>query len=290
MPVINPAFAGFTLSTDANSMFTTFPPVWVPFGKLVIPASASTLLFQKVGSLTTEKPLLWIDVPENRKIAVLLADGFWQWRLQEYSKEEEGTEAFDEVVGKLIQYLSTTDDKSKFRSYPTEQQFSVTEAVVFESQVYNDIYEPVYGNTITLELTNESGKKSAYNYVTSPGNARYQIGGLQEGIYRYTSSTVLNGKTETVRGQFLITAEEIELQNLTADFELLRKLSASTGGMFYKASEIEKIQTDLQQKEARSVIHSEETYDTLLNLKWIFFVLLLLASVEWFLRKYFGGY
>jgi hypothetical protein len=233
---------------------------------------------------------LWIDVPENRKIAVLLADGFWQWRLQEYSKDEEGTESFDEEFGKLIQYLSTTDDKSKFRSYPTEQQFSVTEAVVFESQVYNDIYEPVYGNTITLELTNESGKKSAYNYVTSPGNARYQIGGLQEGIYRYTSSTVLNGKTETVRGQFLITAEEIELQNLTADFELLRKLSASTGGMFYKASEIEKIQTDLQQKEARSVIHSEETYDTLLNLKWIFFVLLLLASVEWFLRKYFGGY
>ena len=289
MPVINPAFSNFTISTESNSMFSGFPPVWVPFGKMIIPGSAIPLLFQKVGSLATEKPLLWVDLQDSRKVAVMLGDGFWQWRLHEFSKAE-NTETFDDVVGKLIQFLSTTDDKSKFRSYPVKQQFSETEAVILESQVYNDIYEPIFGNTIDLELTDEAGKKFRYNYVTNLGNARYQIGGLKEGVYRYSSSTLINGKKEEVRGQFLVSAQDTELQNLTADFDVLRKLSASTGGLFYFASDIDQLKVELLKKEARSIIHSEETYDPLLNLKWVFFILLSMISTEWLLRKYFGSY
>lgn len=289
MPVINPTFSSFLISADANTIFAGFPPVWVPFAKLQVPASAGILLYQRVGSLTTEKPLLWIDAPDSRKIAILLADGLWQWRLEEYSKTE-ATIAFDEVFGKLIQYLSTTDDKSKFKSYPVKQQFYDTEPIVLESQVYNDIYEPVYGNAINLDVSDEAGKKYQYNYVTSPGNVRYEIGGLKEGVYRYKSSTMINGKKEEVRGQFLVTAQQAELQNLTADFDLLRKLSTTTGGKFYKTSQLEKLKADLTKKEASGTIHSEEKFDSLLNLKWVFFLLLALASIEWFLRKYFGGY
>lgn len=289
MPVVNPSFPYFLLSPEANSVFSGFPPVWVPFGRMLVPASSVTLLSQRVGNISTDKSLLWIDVPDNHKIAVMLGEGFWQWRLEEYSKNE-STEAFDEVFGKLIQYLSTTDDKSRFKSYPVEQQFSDTEAVVFESQVYNDIYEPVFGNRIDLEITDDAGKKYKYNYVISPGNARYQVGGLKEGIYKYISSTTLSGKEEKVRGQFLVTAQQAELQNLTADFDLLRKLSASTGGKFYKTSETDKLKADLSKKEATSVIHSEEKFDNLLNLKWVFFLLLVLVSGEWFLRKFYGGY
>lgn len=289
MPVVNPTFPYFLLSPEANSVFSGFPPVWVPFGRMQVPASAVTLLSQRVGSIATDKSLLWLDIPDNHKIGIMLGEGFWQWRLEEYSKNE-NTEAFDEVFGKLIQYLSTTDDKSRFKSYPLEQQFSDTEAVVFESQVYNEIYEPVYGNRIDIEITDDAGKKYKYNYVVSPGNARYQVGGLKEGIYKYTSSTRINGKDEKVRGQFLVTAQQAELQNLTADFEMLRKLSRATGGKFYKASQTEQLKADLTRKEASSVIHSEEKFDNLLNLKWVFFLLLALVSAEWFLRKFYGGY
>lgn len=289
MPVVNPSFPYFLLSPEANSVFSGFPPVWVPFGRMQVPPSAVTLLSQRVGSMSTEKPLLWMDVPDSHKIAIMLGEGFWQWRLEEYSKNE-NTEAFDEVFGKLLQYLSTTDDKSRFKSYPVEQQFSDTETVVFESQVYNEIYEPVFGNRVGIEISDDAGKMYKYNYVLSPGNARYQVGGLKEGIYKYTSSTTINSKEEKVRGQFLVTAQQAELQNLTADFDLLRKLSNSTDGKFYHASETDKLQAELSKKEVISIIHSEEKFDNLLNLKWVFFLLLALVSTEWFLRKFYGGY
>jgi hypothetical protein len=48
--------------------------------------------------------------------------------------------------------------------------------------------------------------------------------------------------------------------------------------------------TDLQQVKAASLIHTEETFNQLINLKWVFFLLLALISVEWFMRKYLGGY
>ncbi len=289
VPGTNPAFSQFVISSETNSIINNYPPVSVPFGKLKIPGSITPLLYQRVGSLTTEKPLLFLDIQDNRKICVMMGEGLWRWKLNEFDRYENSA-AFDEVFGKLIQYLSTTDDKRKFRSYPVKQEFSDSEAVVFESQVYNDIFEPVYGNTIEIELTDEAGAKKEYSYLTSPGNARYQIGGLAEGVYRYRSRTVLNQKTEEVRGEFAVVQSQAELQNLTADFELLRRLSASTGAKFYPSARFDDLKADLQKTEAKSTIHSEESYDALINLKWIFWVLLAMISVEWFARKYFGSY
>jgi hypothetical protein len=287
--IVNPGFSNFILSEETRSMFSEFPPVFVHFGKHQVAPTASSLLFQRVGSVPTEKPLLAVDTKENRKIAMMLGEGLWRWKLSEYEKTE-STIAFNELFGKLIQYLTTTEDKRRFRSYPLKQEFADNEAVIFESQVYNDIFEPVYGNSIEIFITDEAGKRSDFNYVTSPGNIRYQIGGLKEGVYHYRSRTVLNGKTEEVKGQFAVVEQQAERQNVTADFALLRKLSASTGGKFYSSATLPLLEKEFQNAEAKSIIHTEESYDSLINLKWVFWTLVLLVSAEWFLRKYFGSY
>jgi hypothetical protein len=286
---VNPALTHFSISAEASSTFSNFPPVSVHFGKMQIPAGVSNVLFQRVGSVTTDKPLLLISANDTKKIGLILGEGLWRWRLNEFDRTE-NTVYFDEVFGKLIQFLSTTEDKRKFRSYPVRQEFSDTEPVVFESQVYNDIFEPVYGNTVEIDITNEAGQRASYSYVISPGNTRYQVGGLKEGVYRYRSRTLLNGQTQEVRGEFAVVERQAELQNLTADFDLLRRLSDNTGGDFYTVSQVDNLIADLRRTEAKSVIHSEETYDSLINLKWVFWIMLVIVTVEWGLRKFYGSY
>lgn len=288
-PVVNPALTQFSISSEAASAFAGFPPASVHFGKMQMRTGAVTVLFQRVGSVTTDKPLLMLATDDNKKIGMMLGEGLWRWRLNEFDRTE-NTIYFDEVFGKLVQYLSTTEDKRRFRSYPVRQEFADTEPVVFESQVYNDIFEPVYGNTVEIDVTHEDGQRTNYNYVISPGNTRYQIGGLKEGVYRYRASTNLNGKAESVRGEFAVVERQAELQNLTADFDLLRKLSDNTGGNFYTASNLSQLRADLQRTEATSIIHTEETYDSIINLKWVFWLLLLLVTAEWALRKFYGSY
>ncbi len=288
-PVVNSSFGDFGFSENSNGIFSRYPPVQVPFGKFVFPAKARVLLYQRIGSVITDRPLLLSWEDGDRKIATMIGEGLWRWRLNEFA-DNGNTEIFDELFSKLIQYLSTQEDKRKFRSFPLQNEFSDSEAVVIESQVYNDLFELIYGNTIQLQLRDEQGKVTNYNYSTSPGGSRYRIGGLKQGVYRFKATTVLNDKTEEVNGQFLVKAQNIEAQNLTADFNLLRKLSNETGGKFYKTDQISLLASDLEKTKTASLIHSEETFNQLINLKWVFFLLLGLIAAEWFLRKYLGSY
>ncbi|HZY78299.1 MAG TPA: hypothetical protein VFE50_02165 [Cyclobacteriaceae bacterium] len=289
IPNFNIQFRDFAFSDNIAGRFSRYPPVTVPFGKFTYPADAAVLLYQRIGSVSTNRPLLlsWSG-PDNR-IAVLLGEGIWKWRLNEYA-ETERSEAFDEVFSKLIQYLSTADDKRRFRSFPTQNEFSDSEPVTFESQLYNDLFEPIYGNTVQIELRDEAGKVTQYSYTTSPSGTRYRIGGLKEGIYRFTASTQLASGKEQVSGEFLVTAQNIESQNLTADFGLMRKLASESGGKFYTEANTANLNNDLTSLQAKTLIHSEDSFHPMINLKAVFFLLLFLLSLEWFTRKFFGSY
>lgn len=288
-PVTNKEFRDFTFSEDTESTFVRYPPSQVPFGKFSFPAKSNILLTQRVGSVVTDRPLLFSWEEGSRKIGALVSEGVWRWRLSEYA-DNGNTNAFDELFSKLIQYLSTLDDKKRFKCFPLQNEFTDYESVVIESQVYNELYELIYGNTIELELRTEKGEVTTYNYTTSPGSSRYRIGGLKEGIYRFKASTEIGNIKEVVSGQFLVKAQNAEAQNLTADFQLLRKLADESGGKFYQSDNMENLLRDAKTRKMSSLIHTDESFNPLINLKWVFFLALALISIEWFVRKYSGGY
>lgn len=288
-PVPNPAFQELSFTEQVNTQVPRYPPISVPFGKPAFPATARMVLFQKIGSVNTDRPLLFVEEQEQRKSGVLLGDGVWKWRLSEFH-ETGKTAAFDELFSKLIQFLSTRDDRRKFRCFPIQQEFSSDGPAILESQVYNDLFEPVYGNTIDIEVRSESGEVTRHQYVTGPGNQQYRLGGLAEGIYRFKASTVLKGKQESVFGEFMVTEQNRELLNLTADFNLLRAVSSNTGGKFYTLPQSGTLQRDVLAAEMKSVIHSEESFEPMINMKTLFFLLLTLIAFEWGMRKFLGAY
>lgn len=288
-PVINPGFSDFSFQENADRIFSRYPPVQVPFGKVSVPANAKVLLRQRIGSVATDRPLLLTWEDNNKKMAAFIGEGLWRWRLDEYASTEK-SEIFDDSFSKLIQYLSTLEDKRKFRFFPVQNEFTDAAPAVFEAQIYNDLFEKMYGNKIDLIIKNEKGEQSQYNFTLVQGGERYRVGGLKEGAYRFTASTEIGGRKETVSGSFLVTAQNIEAQNLVANTDLLKKLASTTGGKYFTMNQIDLLQKDFQKTEARSIIHSEESFNPLIHLKWVFLLLLLLITGEWFARKYLGSY
>jgi hypothetical protein len=289
-PSLNAAFQDLGFSQDLGAIVARYPPVSVPFGKFTFPAGIKPILFQQIGNLVTERPLLFTWDREGHKLGVLIGDGIWKWRLSEY-QETGKTAGFDEWMAKLLQYLSTRDDRRRFRAFPVQQEFSSDGPAIIESQVYNELFEPVYGNTVDIELSPETGPASQYRYITGPGSgSRYRMGGLREGVYRFVASTEVGDKKETARGEFLVVEQSQESRNLTADFGLLRKLSEGTEGKFYRADEWGALVQEVSSRQAVSTMHSEESFNPLINIKAVFFILLLLVSAEWFLRKFAGSY
>ena len=180
--------------------------------------------------------------------------------------------------------------KRKFKVYPINNEIYDTESVVFETEIYNNIYERVYDQEIDLTITGENNAQQKYSYNISPNNSRYIVTGLEQGIYKYSASTNIDGKKETSAGEFTVKALQIEDLNLTANHQLLRALSIQNGGKFYYPEELNELSEELTNQKVQGIIRSSEAYLPIINLPWVFFLLIALASIEWFTRKYNGGY
>lgn len=289
-PAFNPAFSLFKVEANQSaSLIAQLPPVAVPFGDYRVVPGSEVILFQKIGNLVTNKPLLVVSTQKNQKSGVMVGDALWQWRLEEYALTEK-QEVIDELVLKLIQFLSSKEDKRKLRVYPVNEEFYDFEKVVFEAEVYNDIYEKIYDQKINLAITGEDNKVRSYSFTTSQSNSRFNITGLPQGVYRYKASATVLGKAQTSEGEFTVKEMQLEALNTTADHTLLRQLAQQSSGRFFLPQQVDQLQSILTSNKPPDIIQTNEELLEIINLKWIFFLLLFLATVEWGLRKYSGGY
>lgn len=285
----NSNFGLFNISEAAKSVLSELPPVTVPFGEYTLKGESDILLFQRIGRITTEKPALIIHKNPSNKEAVLVGEGLWKWRLNAYLIEG-NFDGIDNLFNKVVQYLSTKEDRRKFKVYPIRTDNWDNEPVIFENEIYNDIYEKVYDQKIDLSVTDEAGENYEYSYVISNANSQFRISGLMPGVYSYNAKTNLNGDVLSSEGMFSISQQVVEITNLTADFGMLRELSRRSSGKFFLLSETNDLVEEINNSDFKSLIYSSENYIAIINLKWIFFLILLLVSLEWGLRKYFGSY
>lgn len=287
-PSLNPNFELFEVSENYLGRMFDFPPIVAPYGQYSYKQPVDILLYQRIGSVRTERPLLAIYNDDEIKSAIFFGDGLWKWKLQE-SASHETPNLFQEVIGKLIQYLSTTDDKRNFRVNTTSTEYFDNQSVTFETDVYNELFEKVYDYPIDLTLTDANGGTQEFNYVNS-SSTKFSVSDLAPGIYRYSATTTIAGATETAAGTFSVKKLELEDVNVTANHQLLRSLSRNSAGQFFSESQSDDLIQSITNLNAQAVARSDEKLQLLLNNPWILLLLIALVSGEWFIRKYNGSY
>ncbi|WP_234733051.1 vWA domain-containing protein [Tellurirhabdus bombi] len=279
------------LNLDANKLglLERMPPVSVPFGDYQLKPASQVVVWQQVGSVKTSKPLLALNLTGPRKAAILAGEGLWEWRLEEFAQTDK-QEIIDELLQKVMQLISVKEDRRKLRVYPSRNEFLTGEKVALETEMYNDIYERLYDRPVRLEITSEKAITRTFTYTPTEANSRFEVSNLPDGVYKFRATASLNGKTETANGEFIVRELQLEALNTTADHLLLRQLSQQTGGKFYNTATLASLATDLQNRKPTGRLTSSEQLNELINLRWLFFLILALAGIEWGLRKYFGGY
>ncbi len=89
----------------------------------------------------------------------------------------------------------------------------------------------------------------------------------------------------------MVTSVNIENLVTRANHSMLYRLSSETGGSFYTAEETGTLTEEIKKSRTlKPVSYFQEMITELINLRWLFPVILLFLSVEWFLRKYWGIY
>jgi len=283
----NTDFSKFSLNEGIDRLMEC-PPLTVPFGNYQLTGPFEVLFYQKVGSVATSKPLLAVFDDGQEKMAVLMGTGIWKWQLQEAAQFGD-QRLFDEWVSKLVQYLAVDQDKKQFRVDPVHEVFAEGEEISFDVEIYNEIYE--FATGIPYNISIEGGEKEEkFEFVFSPENRTAKIPALSPADYTFTATTQVGGKQLVDQGKLVVAASELEMRSLQADHELLRQLSAETGGRYFHFNQMDNLENYLIEADYSGTIRSQTSRTPMINIWWVLGLVALLLITEWTLRKYWGGY
>jgi hypothetical protein len=288
-PVLVKDFPLFSLSEQVTDFIPQLPIVSVPFAQFTTTTGVTTLMKQKIGNLTTDFPLWVFSEQQGRKISVFAGEGIWKWKMTDYAAH--GThEIFDELIGKTIQYLSLQEERSFLRvTSPTSKPEN--EEIQFSAEVYNQSYELIQTPDVFLKITDEKGTE--YKYTFSKTGRAYQLnaGMNSPGEYEWEATTKVGNETYTKKGKFVVTQLMAERSVTTANHRVLFNLAESHNGQLVYPDGIQSLAGIIQAREdIKPVVYNPKKLIELVQMWWIFAILLGLLTLEWFIRKRQGAY
>ncbi len=285
-------FTAFDLADETTRRIEALPPLTAPFGNYKLSGTGQILFSAQIGTVNSGQPLVAVCQQQEVRYSFVAGEGLWRWRLADY-RQNGNSQVFDEMLNKLTTYTALRLNKERFR-VTTKKVWDQSDEVILEAELYNENYEPVNHPEVRLELQRtalqEEGASSAtatYQFNKEGTGYIVNVGKLEPGEYRYRAAVDYNGRREQVQGMLLVQEVNLEDVNLVADHTLMNSLAVLTGGVMLAPSQLDTLPLLLEEREdITPVIYTHRRYSELIQLPWLFALLVLLVAVEWAWRKY----
>lgn len=276
----------FMMFQQNNIGFDNFPPLKDFFGELIIEREHQVLLFQNINGIQTSNPLLATFNTDNHKFATLFGEGIWKWRSASFLNNN-SFEDFDAFIGNLVAYLASTKKRNRLE-VSTESLFPANSTINISAFYADSNYK--FDPRASLEITiKNTDTNEIIKFPFSLVNNAYQvtIENLNSGKYEYQVAVL--GQNIFKKGRFVVTDYQIEEQFSRANVEKLTKLASNSGGKVFFVKQSEDLIDELLENESYYTVQkSSKKQQSLLDWKWILFLMITFLSVEWFIRKYIG--
>ncbi len=288
-PTVNPAYATFKLSDNFKELLPKFPPLQVNFADYELDDGLTPLFYQKLKNIETGKPLMATGKIEGRKIGFVFGEGLWRWRLFDYYQNQ-SHDRFYELINQLTQYLALRENEDNF-IIEYEPIYAENNDVILNAEVYDDAFERVTSGEVNIVMQNSANEEFDFTFDKQGESYYLNAGHLPVGDYTFQAEVVLGNETYNENGSFTIVPVNLERLVTRANHNTLYQLASLSGGKFYLPGQTNQLIEELKTgSKPKTTSYYQEMINELLNLRWLFFVFLLLLSVEWFLRKYWGVY
>lgn len=281
--IVNTNYTEFIIP---NLDFESFPPLSSKFGTINFSNPYQTLLYKKVGNITTEDPLLATIENNNKREGILLGEDIWKWRAQSFINKKAFSD-FDDFIGKIVQYLATKKRKERL-SLDYESFYSGSTNVLIKAQYFNKNYEFDNREVLTISVKDMNNNETkTFPMVLKNNNYEVDLSSLSASDYSFT----VKGETSNISksGNFKILEYNIEQQFLNANVTKLQALAINSQGASYFGGSTTKLIEDLI-ADSRFATIEKSTKNTvpLIDWKYLLALIAFCLSAEWFLRKYKG--
>ena len=289
LPLINPGFSLFLYTELQKNLIESVPPLVSPFASYNVSNSVNIFAKQVIGPTPTDMPLILFNESNEKRIGVVAGEGIWKWRMFDYIQN--GTHAnFDDLLGKMFQYLTAQTDRGKFR-VDWNNFYAENENIEFGAMLMNDSYEPITDPEVTLQITDS--QKQKFNYTFSAGENRYslRVGNFVPGVYSFEAKASVAGEELIKRGSFVVTDVKLEDVNLVANHRLLNIIASESGGNSYSPGNFSEIVDVIKKSESvKPIVYTRRNYTDLIDYFPLMILISVLLGTEWFLRKFWGSY
>ncbi|MCE3229123.1 MAG: hypothetical protein K0S32_3674 [Bacteroidetes bacterium] len=285
---INNSFGLFNISDELKKFVKDLPAVKTFFGNYSVNNGTHILINQKIGVVETENPVLLFTESNGLKNSVFIGDGLWRWKMRDFA-EHKNSNLFNELISKCVQYLSVKSDKSFFR-ITSPKIVNENEVIELGAEVYNKTYELITEPDVTLMLTNTEKKQFNYTFSKTSNAYKLNLGFLPAGEYVYEAKVKTANELFVKKGSILVKEVIAERLNTVANHQMLYQLSYRTGGKLFYASELKKLADEISKNQLiKPITYSSNSTTSLIDLKWLFYLILALLSLEWFFRKRYSS-
>lgn len=282
-PVLNHNYTSFIVE-DLD--FAAFPPIESEFGQSDFSTAYETLLFKSVNGFITDEPLLATFEDGSRRGAVLFGEGIWRWRSQTYL-ETKSFGAFDNFVGKLVQYLGSNERKTRL-TVMHESFYNGTEDVKISAQYFNKNYEFDPSGTLLMILKDKDSETTrTIPFVLKNSSFEVDLKGIPAGDYTF-DVTAENGNISK-SGSFKVLEYNVEHQMYSANAVKLFSVAKDSKAKPYLMGSTQTLARDLLDDERFVPIQkTKKEVVSLIDWKLLLLLIVLSLSAEWFIRKYNG--
>ncbi|HET8574456.1 MAG TPA: hypothetical protein VFL76_11385 [Edaphocola sp.] len=283
LPQLNPQFGLFALPEDIREIVAQMPPLLSPNGQYKI--RQGQVLFKKQNSTDP----LWIFHAGTYPEAILCGSGIWRWRLYSF-KAFRQSGSVDALIQRTVGLLTGQSDKKQFQIILPQHQFQDLEPVQVNASL-KDAGGMLINQPRADLVIRDSNDRLVRNLVFRPSGKSYQCnaGALPAGSYTAEATVSFDGRKLVDRDKFIVLKTALERMAQNSDYDILYKLSANSKGRFYTLGNMQDIQKALDQNAGFKPVIREESHEVRwVDLKWYFFIILVAAAAEWFLRKYWG--
>ena len=284
-PDLNKNFELF-LSDGLEDQFSNVPALEVPFGDYEISAAWKKLYTQNINGLSSSLALVALNKDVFPAKAMIIGSGYWRWRMNVYARTG-NFNAFDGFIKKITDVLIQSG-KNEPLNIEIAKRFSLDDDIESKAFLYNTLNEFVPEKEISLAIQSDS-LRYQYTYISGTKNYSLRIGSLPVGTYNWQAKTILNGKTLTKGGAFIVEGFDVEMLDLGAKADVLTQLSKSTKGAFFYSAEQEALFTYLIDHKLSKPIESvQRKKSTPIDMLWFFVLLIVVTSLELFIRRQVG--
>ncbi len=281
----NPAFNNFILPQNIQVVTDKMPPLVSIVGSVNTAPGAGVLFTQRATAGAAQVPV-WVLQQGSVPTAMLLGEGIWRWRLYEF-KNFGAHIVIDECVRQTVAFLAANNNEKPFSVALPKYVWSDQEPISMSAHILNANNEQVNTPDVQLTITDSAGRKQDFSFERSGSAYNLNIGIWAGGTYTYTARTKFNEKDHTAAGSFVVESMPLEFMETGSDYPLLYGLARKYNGGFVPARNVSVLYDSITHNDRiKPLIQTTTETVPLVDRKWYFFIILLLAVGEWLLRKY----